>query len=207
MRKDFNIENSLEKEVVLTIRVPKNFDENMERQIDEAFSEVLFELGCELVNSEEFRNVSAPDIQHVNMDMLKFRDYDDTGIPLQFFYGLEEPKDQMQALASFWGYKGSLCKDIEICLDIYSLEECPVEAVLTFEDDEQRWVDLRSKTDYLGKLISLVEDAGTERAKEAIELYNEFKPFLESKIQSASARAAESHPTDKTPVKDTNLEY
>lgn len=201
MRTGLNIENSLEKEVVLTIRVPKSFDENMERQIDAAFSDVLFNLGCELVNSEEYRNTSVPDIQHVNYMDLKFRDYDDTDIPLQFFYSLESSKEHLQALASFWGYKGDSCRDIEICLDLYSLEECPVEAVLTFDDNEQRWVDLRSKTDYLGKLISIVENAGTERAKEAMELFKEFKPSLEAQIQSASTRASESRPADSCPSK------
>lgn len=203
MRKGFNIENSLEKEVVLTIRVPKNFDETLEHRIDEAFSNVLFDLGCELVNSEPYRNTSVPDIQHIDFDMLKFRDYDDTDIPLQFFYGLDTPKEQLQALASYWGYKGAFCKDVAICLDIYSLEECPVEAVLTFEDDEQRWVDLRSNVNYLDKLISLVEHSETERAKKAMDLFKEYKPSLEVQLQSASTRTTKPQPI---PVREKESE-
>lgn len=207
MRKEFNIENSLEKEVVLTIRVPKDFDENMERRIDMALSDLLYDLGCELVNSSEYRTISVPDIQHVNLDLLKFRDYDDTGMPLQFFFGLEEPKERLRALASSWGYKGELCKAVTICLDLYSLEECPVEAVLTFEDNDERWVDLRSKNNYLDKLISLVENAGTVRSNEALALLSEFKPSLESQIQSAANHVAARSAADKNFVRASEPEH
>lgn len=206
MRNGFTIENSLEKEVVLTIRVPKNFDEDMEHRMNEAFCNVLFDMGYELVNSEPYCDSSTPDIQHVDLNILKFRDYDDTDIPLQFFYGLEMPRDQVQALASYWGYKGALCKDIAICLDIYSLEECPVEAVLTFEDDDQRWVDLRSNVNHLDKLISIAEHAGSERAREALELFKEYRPSLEAQLKTASDRVAEPQSSYSEEIKKSEPE-
>lgn len=58
MRKDFLNGSCVEKELTLTIRVPQTFDENMKRRIDEALSDTLYNLGCELVDSKEYRDVS-----------------------------------------------------------------------------------------------------------------------------------------------------
>lgn len=196
MRKCFENNNYLEKEVVLNIRVSKDFDEDMERRIDEALADVLYKLGCELIDSKEYRDVTVPDIQNVDISKLFFRGYDDTEMPVQIFFGYAVPKEQIQDLASFWGYKGELCKDIDIVLDLLSTYECPVEAVLTFTDNEQRWVDLRSTVNHMDQLIPIIEHAGTDRAAEAFKLYKEIVEFatpnlpkqpLSSQIQSAAA--------------------
>ena len=198
MKKSFENNNYLEKEVDLNIRVPKSFDEDMERRIDEALANALFDLGCELVNSGEYEDVSIPHIQNVDMSRLSFRGYDDTEFPLQFFFGYDVPKEQIQALASFWGYKGSLCQDIDIVLDLFYPEACPVEAVLTFSDNEQRWVDLRSTGNLLDQFISIIEAAGTACSAEALKRYQEIvgeqpsnlpKEPLSSQIQSAATHA------------------
>lgn len=58
MRKGFENGNFEGKEVVLRIRVPKGFDEDMERKVDEALADTLYNLGCELVDSKEYRDVT-----------------------------------------------------------------------------------------------------------------------------------------------------
>lgn len=54
MRKDFTDNNSKEMEVVLKIRVPENFDRDMESRIDEGLANALYDLGCELVDSSPY---------------------------------------------------------------------------------------------------------------------------------------------------------
>jgi len=206
MRKEFQNNNYLEKEVVLNIRVPKNFNEDMERRIDEAFADLLFDLGCELVDSSEYRGVSFPDIDDIDFSKLYFRDYDDTGDPLQFFFRYNVPTAQLQETATRWGYKGELCCSIDLCLDLFSPDECPLEAVLTFYDNDQRWVDLRSKGNYLDQLRPIIERGSNERAREALQLFKEIsdlqdtppaKVSLSSQIQSAAAHADKKQNAEK----------
>lgn len=72
MRKDFLDGNFLEKEITLHVRVPDNFDEEMECKIDEALADTLYELGCELVDSKEYKDIAneiaRPRSVHFSMD-------------------------------------------------------------------------------------------------------------------------------------------
>lgn len=209
MRKEFENNNYLEKEVVLNIRVPQNFDEKMELRMDELFADVLFDIGCELVDSTEYRDVSIPDIEDIDFSMLYFRDYDDTGEPLQFFFGYNVPPAQLQKTVTLWGYKGDLCCDIALCLDLYSPDVCPLEAILTFNDDDQRWLDLRSHRNYLEQLRPIIEHAGNKRSREALQLFQEIAPLQEpshakdsltSQIESAAAHADKNGNTSEKDV-------
>lgn len=58
MRKDFLESSFCEKEVVLTIRVPKDFDHDDERMLDDEIAALLSKQGWELVNSKEYRDVT-----------------------------------------------------------------------------------------------------------------------------------------------------
>ena len=60
MRKYFLDGNFLEKEITLHVRVPDNFDEEMESKIDEALADTLYNQGCELVDSKEYKDIGAP---------------------------------------------------------------------------------------------------------------------------------------------------
>ena len=57
MRQKFREDGCLEKEVTLIIRVPKDFNEELEHQIDEKLADTLYDLGCELVDSKEYRDI------------------------------------------------------------------------------------------------------------------------------------------------------
>lgn len=58
--------NQIEKEVVLTIRVPADFDREDERMLDDAFSAILEQQGWELINSKEYRAISPEEPIPVN---------------------------------------------------------------------------------------------------------------------------------------------
>lgn len=58
MRKEFLDGTYTEKEVVLTIRVPKDFDHDDERMLDDEIAALLFKQGWELVNSKEYRDLT-----------------------------------------------------------------------------------------------------------------------------------------------------
>lgn len=65
MRKDFLDGNYTEKEVALTIRVPKDFDREDERMLDDAFADLLYKNGYELVNSKEYRSTELLSVHRV----------------------------------------------------------------------------------------------------------------------------------------------
>ena len=58
MRKEILDANYVEKEVVLTIRVPRDFDHDDERMLDDEIAALLFKQGWELVDSKEYRDVT-----------------------------------------------------------------------------------------------------------------------------------------------------
>ena len=61
MRKEFLNSDYTEKEVKLTIRVPKDFDREDERMLDDEIAALLFKQGWELVDSKEYRDIE-PDL-------------------------------------------------------------------------------------------------------------------------------------------------
>lgn len=58
MRKEFLNKGYQEKEVSLVIRVPDNFDEDTEKQIDQTLADALYDIGCELVDSKEYKDIA-----------------------------------------------------------------------------------------------------------------------------------------------------
>lgn len=68
MRKGFTEENSKEMEVVLKIRVPQDFDETLEARIDEALADTLHNLGCELIDSKEYKDVVGSRANDFSLD-------------------------------------------------------------------------------------------------------------------------------------------
>ena len=141
---------------------------------DDVSLEHMFSFASELTGISVDALSSATHLEQlIDFEKVVFRDYDDTGMPLQFFFGYEITPEQRQSLVSSWGYRGDLCTDVEFCLDLYTLNTCPLEAVLTFSDHEQRWVDLLEQGDYLKPFLDIVNRAGTERAQEALKLLEE----------------------------------
>ena len=69
MRKDFLNGNFTEKEVVLTIRVPNDFDHDDERMLDDEIAALLFKQGWELVDSKEYRDIAPVQERHSAFDM------------------------------------------------------------------------------------------------------------------------------------------
>ncbi len=64
----------IEKEVVLTIKVPQDFDHEDERMLDDAFADILERQGWELVNSKEYRDVTKqPLLPVVLVDIIRER--------------------------------------------------------------------------------------------------------------------------------------
>lgn len=174
MRKSFSTDNFIEKEVALTIRVPATFNKQLEQKIDAAFADALFDLGCELIDSKEYTGGLTPLNILIDFDKLRFQDFDDTGFPLQFFYAYEADKEILQKLVSGWGYKGEIVKAVTVCLNLCEPKSCPVEAVITFTDNDERWVDLYDAGPCLGPLIDIVEKSDSSRAPEAFNLYKEY---------------------------------
>ena len=56
----------IEKEVVLTIRVPEDFDREDEKGLDDEFAAILEKQGWELVNSKEYRDLPEQSLIPVN---------------------------------------------------------------------------------------------------------------------------------------------
>ena len=144
----------------------------------------------------------------IEFDKLVFHDYDDTGMPLQFFFGYNLPKEQLKDQVFAWGFRGDLCESVELCLDLYTPDICPLEAVLTFTDGEQRWVDVLEKTDSLDDFMQVIKNTDTPRAKEALQLFEELcveqgkgKPALDEQISSAAARASDLQSLSDEPAK------
>ena len=71
MRKEFLDGDFLEKEITLTVRVPGSFDDAMEHRIDEALSDTLFDLGCELVDSKEYKTLEGGGAAASRLELLK----------------------------------------------------------------------------------------------------------------------------------------
>lgn len=57
MRKGFTEENSKEMEVALKVRVPRDFGGELERRVDEALADVMFDFGCEMIDVGVYRDV------------------------------------------------------------------------------------------------------------------------------------------------------
>lgn len=99
MRKDFLNGDYAEKEVVLTIRVPKDFDHDDERMLDDEIANLLFKQGWELVDSKEYRDVDHASLQpQFAVDhLLKFIEQE---VPFRMkeIHGLDVTPDVMASL-------------------------------------------------------------------------------------------------------------
>lgn len=77
MRKDFENGNFEEKEVVLRIRVPKGYDPFMEEKVDMELAGALRRMGCELVASQEYRDVAEkPEILVNRVTLVRERQWE-----------------------------------------------------------------------------------------------------------------------------------
>lgn len=116
--------------------------------------------------------------QSIDFLRVAYRDYDNTGVPLQLFFGYEPPEEVRKAFMSALGYKSDECVDVELCLDVYEPGACPIEVVLTFADGDQQWVDMPSSDALLLPLMQIVESCSGERAAEALQLVREIVPEI-----------------------------
>ena len=126
--------------------------------------------------------------QEIDFSKLAFRDFDDTEAPAQFFFEYEVPQEQMRELVGYTGYRLDLCQEFTLVLDVFDRESCSLEAVLTFTDGDERWVDVATSVDDLDTFVEIVRKADSDRAREALKIMGEIIGELEREVPEQARR-------------------
>lgn len=103
-----------------------------------------------------------------------FRDFDDSGLPVEFFFDYEAPKEQREAFVSGLGYRTDICEKVSFCLSFASLDDVLFEALLKFDDGEERRVELDFTKGIIEELIGVTERTRTKHGLEALNSLQEF---------------------------------
>lgn len=155
---------------------------DLDSRFDGAF-EHMVAFASELTGlSEDFLIDRIYEKQAIDFGRLSFRDFDDSALPVQFFFGYDVTKEQRDEVVASLGYRTEDCMDFELVLDVFEKDHCPLEAVLTFADADVRWVDIAESVDELDSFIQIIRETDTDRARRAMEC---LKEMLGDYIQEA----------------------
>lgn len=104
----------------------------------------------------------------IDFSRVSFRDYDDTEVPLQVFFGYRASPAEQEELVGSVGYRREDCRDFELVLNVYNEDHCPLEAVLTLVHGDQRWEDVAEFSDQLDAFLDTIRNSDSERAREVM---------------------------------------
>lgn len=125
----------------------------------------------------------------LDLNKVVFRDFDDDGLPVEFFFDYEVSQKQREDFVFGLGYLGDTCERVSLYLSLASLDDVVVEALLKFNDGDERRVELDYDRGIVDAFIGVMGRAENERGRDALLAFEAFVDDCLGDVCNGSDRA------------------
>lgn len=110
----------------------------------------------------------------LDFSKVDFRDFDDSALPVEFFFDYHADKEQLDDYVRGLGYRADICQKVSFCLSMASLDDVLVSAILAFDDGEERSVELNHSNKDIESFIAVMEACKGTRGLNALLAFDNF---------------------------------